>query len=449
MDYEEKVASVKPRIIIHGGAGNITRQTLPEESYQAYRNAMLDILHEANCALSRPGSAALNIATHAVSLLENNPLFNSGHGAVYTRAGTHELEASVMISRGYRKRGVGVMKVTRAKNPILLAKEMLMRGEDDNGGGAQGHCQLHGETCDRLAAEWGLEMVKPGYFWSKRRWEEHRRGLGLQHDDATYRKHRREANGSLESFDAEAGVVHHTGDNCQGDKIWTSDASWDGKEYLPQGTVGAVVLDSTGTICVATSTGGLTNKLPGRIGDTPTIGAGFWAEQWDTTHLVHSNMDAPRGDDNPVTVASLVSDCLPSLSGYLSLPSPRNTQSKVAHSARAVGMSGTGNGDSFLRINAVRTAAAIARYSRSTPLSSGIYPLQAAVSTVAGPNGMLQQSAEDRWLKTGEGEGGIIGIDFREDRGGTVVADFNCGGMFRAWVDDDGVARMAIFRDEI
>ncbi|KAK5123546.1 hypothetical protein LTR85_002584 [Meristemomyces frigidus] len=452
MTSREKLASVESRIIIHGGAGNITRQNLPDASYQAYRNALLTVLREASRALSRSGATALEVATYAVTLLENNPLFNSGHGAVYTRAGTHELEASVMVSRGYRKRGVGVMKVTRAKNPILLAREMLVQGEKDDGGGAQGHCQLHGETCDKLAEEWGLETVKPSYFWTKKRWDEHRRGLGLDHDDETYHKHKQYADGVTGAKDEGASGIEHAEDGSDEQHyIWTRDASWDGKEYLPQGTVGAVVLDSTGTTCVATSTGGLTNKLPGRIGDTPTIGAGFWAEEWQTTHIRHADIDSQREQHTPYSLASLVSDCLPGLSGYMSLPSPPsyNTQPKVVHSTRAVAMSGTGNGDSFLRVNAVRTAAAIAQYSRGTPISSGVYPLQTALSSVAGPNGVLQQSAEDRWLKSGEGEGGIIGIDFREDGGGTVVADFNCGGMFRAWVDDEGAHRMAIFREEI
>lgn len=101
-------------------------------------------------------------------------------------------------------------------------------------------------------------------------------------------------------------------------------------------------------------------------------------------------------------------------------------------------MSGTGNGDSFLRLAACRTAGAISRFTGAS--------LQAAVTAVAGPGGELQQSAGDRW-KTGEGEGGIIGIDYRNDAG-VVVADFNCGGMFRAWIDEKGIDRMMVFRDE-
>ncbi|KAK5136797.1 hypothetical protein LTR08_002093 [Meristemomyces frigidus] len=444
MSLSEKPAPVKPKIIIHGGAGNITSANLPNKSYQAYREALLAVLHECNTLLVRPGATALDVATHAVHLLENNPLFNSGHGAVYTRDGTHELEASVMVSSGYRKRGVGVMRVTRAKNPILLAKEMLVRGERDDGGGAQGHCQLAGETCDRLASEWGLELEKPSYFWVRKRWDEHRRGLDLEHGDESYERDRRSANDALaehrsaysEDGGSDAGYAH------------VNDPSWDGKEYLPQGTVGAVVLDSTGTTCVATSTGGITNKLPGRIGDTPTIGAGFWAEEWQTTHIRYT-ADTTQQCSSRSQLTAFIGDCLPSLAPYTTLSSTPTTTSELIRAKRAVAMSGTGNGDSFLRINAVRTAAAIAQYSRDSPFTSGLYPLQTAVTSVAGPNGALQQSAEDRWHKTGEGEGGVIGIDFDEVTGGKVVADFNCGGMFRVWIDDEGSERMAVFREEI
>lgn len=115
-------------------------------------------------------------------------------------------------------------------------------------------------------------------------------------------------------------------------------------------------------------------------------------------------------------------------------------------------MSGTGNGDSFLRLSAVRTAAAMARFTsvNNSALShprKDLLSLQEAVSAVAGLNGMLQRSAGDRWHKTGEGEGGIIGIDL-VDGVGRVVFDFNCGGMFRAWYDDKGKPLMMVFREE-
>jgi L-asparaginase len=200
-----------------------------------------------------------------------------------------------------------------------------------------------------------------------------------------------------------------------------------------------VVLDREGTLCVATSTGGITNKLPGRVGDTPTLGAGFWAEEWATPPPATTEQTSLS--PNPLaSFTSLLTSCLPSLTTYLPIPQiDHPAPHRTRH--RAAAISGTGNGDSFLRLAAVRTASAIARFSPHTSL-------QTAVTAVAGPNGMLQQSAGDRWLNSGEGEGGMIGIELEEDGQGRVVADFNCGGMFRAWIDETGEERARVFRGE-
>jgi len=162
--------------------------------------------------------------------------------------------------------------------------------------------------------------------------------------------------------------------------------------------------------------------------------------------------------------SSVLQECLPSFSAYLPLSSTEDTTSKPPvecfSAPHGVALSGTGiithpspfpltfpanplpgNGDSFLKTSAARTTSAMTRFS-FPPL-----PLAVSVSRMAGPNGMLQQSAEARWKKTGEGEGGIIGIEYRFGQG-TVVADFNCGGMFRAWVDDAGKQRMLVFKEE-
>lgn len=412
----------QPRIIIHGGAGNITRANLPKHLWDQYRTSLLSILESSTKRLSQPNATALDIATYTVTQLENNPLFNAGRGAVFTRKGTIELESSVMVSRGYRKRGVGVMGVTKVRNPILLAREMLVQGEDEDGGGAQGHCQLTGSVCEELAERWGLEVVEPGYFWTRKRWEEHRRGLGKSCGEGEYEDSRAAAGWKLGSVEDEGYVSN-----------FANDPSWNGTDYLPQGTVGCVVLDSTGTVCVATSTGGLTNKLPGRVGDTPTLGAGFWAEEWRIPKLPAQISSNPFSE-----ISNIISACFPTLADYFPLP---QTDTSSKHYHRATAISGTGNGDSFLRLSAARTASSIARFSPHTSL-------QIAVTGVAGPHGMLQQSAEDRWHKTGEGEGGMIGIELGEDGVGRVVADFNCGGMFRAWVDGGGEKRVRVLREE-
>ncbi|KAK8157594.1 nucleophile aminohydrolase, partial [Phyllosticta citrichinensis] len=429
--------TMTPRIIVHGGAGNISHATLPHPSTLPYRHALRRILRETSALFTKdPHIAAHVAAAHAVSLFENDPLFNAGRGAVFTTAGTNELEASLMVSRGKHKRGVGAMLVTTVKNPILLCRELLERGEALDGGGAGAHVQLSGPQVEQLAHEWGCEVVDTDYFWTKRRWEEHRKGL-------------QRGKGAVVSEDMEA-----LGDEEEVDELGKGrdgDPSWNGKEYLPQGTVGCVVMDSFGTIAVATSTGGLTNKLPGRIGDTPTLGAGFWAEQWledfassmpyqARTSAAASPLDRlSRGD-----ITGVLSDCLPSLaSADASPPMPQEKLSNYSDTKRrhAVGLSGTGNGDSFLRVAAARTAAAMCRF------SSPNLPLRTALKRVAGPGGELQQSAEERWCKTGEGEGGIIGIELRGDKS-SVLYDMNCGGMFRAWVDEEGKERVAVFADE-
>lgn len=422
---------IKPRIIIHGGAGNITRQNLSPAAWHAYQASLLWILRStqsflssAPCSKSPP--TALDAAVHAVSLLESDPLFNAGIGAVFTRTGTVELEASVMVTRGYRKRGVGVSGLKHVRSPIKLASEMLKRGNDDDGGGARMHCQLNGKEVEDLAKRWGLEMCEERTFWTKKRWDEHKRDLKKTREST------QERYSDLESSEDEI--------------LWPDDhTGWDGHEYLPQGTVGAVVLDAYGDIVVATSTGGITNKLPGRIGDTPTLGAGFWAEEWaeryQTTTLDQIQDAGQRISTNfrSLFPFQTILNCLPSRYVQADEANARPPSHWPEYRRRAAAMSGTGNGDSFLRLCAVRTAAAMARFSDKPDFS-----LQDAVQMVAGPNGELQRSAGSHWGKTGEGEGGIIGIELVGSTG-KIVVDFNRA-MFRAWIDDEGREQCMVFR---
>ncbi|PQE30318.1 L-asparaginase precursor protein [Rutstroemia sp. NJR-2017a WRK4] len=457
MEYKSQSSSssqkITPRIIIHGGAGNILPANLPPAKYKLYHDSLLKILSNTHHFLTSPSSfplasssnsvtSALDAVTFAVTQLEDNPLFNSGHGAVFTRDGINELEVSIMVSKGKKKRGVGLMGLQHVKNPIKLAREMLIRGERDLEGGngehrgpmvveeedkkrssgAQGHSQLHKYSAEKLAKEWGLEIVDEKYFFVQARWDEHISGL------------EKERKGQ--------GV-----------------ASWDAKDFISQGTCGAVALDADGVLCVGTSTGGMTNKLTGRIGDTPTLGAGFWAEEWEesTSAATYENMLRQRmGSQAPVleltdSLRGLLADCLPSLRTYSPVPSQAIDEkaSRELKTFRSAAMSGTGNGDSFLRVAAVRTSSAIARYRPHTSL-------QTAVTEITGPGGELVKSAGDRWKKTGEGEGGIIGIESKvvvdesgrtKDAVADVVYDYNCGGMFRAWVNAEGKAVMRVWRE--
>lgn len=460
MEYREqhdRHIKVKPRLIIHGGAGNIRREDITAEKYRAYRDALLTIVShhhqarhgskltlfkvtKANDYMTTPIStssgktsplpAALDVSTYAVTLLEDNPLFNIGHGAVFTRDGINELEASVMVSRGFKKRGVGVMGLRRVRNPILLAKAMLEHGEDDlearssaahrsttsnlDVPSAQGHTQIFGDAAEQLAEQYGLEMVDPSYFFTQRRWDEHKRAL-------------------------------------EREKAGKGMATWSADEYLPQGTVGAVALDEKGVICVATSTGGMTNKLTGRVGDTPVIGSGFWAEEWieDGDPTGKGFWQRLAGSIGPAVVLTdglrgALADCFPT--PYMYTPMRPRWLTGELKTTRSIAGSGTGNGDSFLRTNALRTMAAIARWKGEAGAK--------AIIDVSGPGGELQKSAGDRWGRTGEGEGGIVGIELAVVRDSTgsvievrsdILMDYNCGGMFRAWIDDDGKAVMSIW----
>jgi L-asparaginase len=462
MEYKPSTSSsprITPRLIIHGGAGNILPSNLPPTKYAAYHDSLLRILSCAHYFLTtgpsgpsfplsnkpHASTSALDTVTYAVSLLENNPLFNSGHGAVFTRDGVNELEASIMVSKGKKKRGVGVMGLQTVKNPIKLAREMLLRGETDLEGGngehrgpmitgevggyldglgtgAQGHSQLHKHSAEKLAKEWGLEIVDQSYFFVQARWDEHIKGLEKEK---------------------------------RGEGI----ATWNKEEFVPQGTCGAVALDSEGVVAVATSTGGMTNKLTGRIGDTPTLGAGFWAEEWEEEYFSREEEMKRQMLQGPILVLSetlkgLMADCLPSLSTYMPVPKDDDVfLAKGDRVFRSAAMSGTGNGDSFLRVNAVRTASAIARYRGSK--SSHKTSLQEAITEVTGPGGELVKSAGDRWKKTGEGEGGIIGIELtvvtdangdKKSATSHIVDDYNCGGMFRAAVDKHGKAVVRVWK---
>ncbi|KAF2250303.1 N-terminal nucleophile aminohydrolase [Trematosphaeria pertusa] len=413
---------ITPRIIIHGGAGNITRQTVSRARYNEYQTSLRQILAASAEVLNRPGATALDVATYAVSLLEDDPLYNSGKGAVFTREGKNELECSIMVSNGYRKRGVGCMMLRHVKNPIKLARELLIRGESEDGE-AKDHCQYAGAYVESLAKKWGLDMVDPCYFFTKRKWNEHLKGL--KEEERQKEKERKLKRMMPEMSD------------------------WEKTNYIPRGTCGAVVLDSFGTICVATSTGGLTNKCPGRIGDTPTMGAGYWAEEWyeDPPAPKHQMLYQPapispldrfsRGD-----LRSLVGDCVRSIG--LPTPTPSSTSSmdmdeKPSRVRHAVGMSGSGNGDTFIRLAAASTTAAKSRF---TPMS-----LTDAVAWMTGPGGELQRSAGDRWGRFHEGVGGMIGIELVGNKA-TVICDYNCGGFFRAWTEEDGEQRCLIFRED-
>ncbi len=210
-------------IAVHGGAGTIERKTMTAEREKEYRSA-LEKAVRAGAAILQAGGSSLDAVEAAVRLLEDDPNFNAGRGAVFSSAGTNELDASIMD--GENLKAGAVASVTRVKNPITLARAVMERSK---------HVTLEGDGAEAFAKEQAIELVEPKYFFTERRWDE------LQKEKA---------------------------------KASEGNASPGGDRH---GTVGAVALDQQGNLAAATSTGGTTNKRLGRVGDSPIIGAGTYA----------------------------------------------------------------------------------------------------------------------------------------------------------------------------
>lgn len=218
----------KAVIAIHGGAGAITRAQMSHEQELRYIQALSDIVAVGQTMLEA-GESALDVVTEAVRLLEECPLFNAGIGAVYTRDATHELDACVMD--GNTLKAGAVAGVSHLRNPILAARLVMEHSP---------HVMMIGPGAEAFAAGLGMARVSPEIFSTPARLEQ--------------------------LLDARA-----SGET----RLDHSAAPLD--ESKKMGTVGAVALDLQGNLAAATSTGGMTNKLPGRVGDSPLVGAGCYA----------------------------------------------------------------------------------------------------------------------------------------------------------------------------
>jgi beta-aspartyl-peptidase (threonine type) len=224
---------ISPLIAIHGGAGTIARTTASSAEQAEYREALAAVLR-AGQALLAQGASALDAVTEAVRLLEECPLFNAGRGAVYTADERHELDASVM--RGTDLACGAVAGVTTVRNPVLAARTLLEKG---------GPVMLIGPAAERYAAAHGCEQVPPDWFGTPRRLQQLRAAQA-----------------------ASQVVLDHV--------VMDPAAPLDERGKF--GTVGAVARDAQGRLAAATSTGGMTNKRPGRVGDSPILGAGCYAD---------------------------------------------------------------------------------------------------------------------------------------------------------------------------
>jgi len=218
----------KAVIAIHGGAGAITRSQLRQEQELRYIQALSDIV-ETGQRMLEDGRSALDVVTEAVRLLEECPLFNAGIGAVYTRDDTHELDACVMD--GNTLNAGAVAGVSHLRNPILAARLVMEHSP---------HVMMIGEGAENFAIAQGMERVSADIFSTPERYAQ-----------------------LLAARTAGETVLDHSASPLD--------------ENNKMGTVGAVALDMFGNLAAATSTGGMTNKLPGRVGDSPLVGAGCYA----------------------------------------------------------------------------------------------------------------------------------------------------------------------------
>lgn len=222
-------------MVIHGGAGTILKKNMTPEKEAAYVAALTKAL-QAGYDQIKAGKSSLDAVEATIHVLENDPHFNAGKGAVFTHDGRNELDAAIMD--GKTLMAGAVAGVTTVKNPISAARAVMEKSE---------HVMMFGDGADKFAKEAGLEIVDPKYFWTKERWD------GLQEaikEDSTKAvlDHGSKKSGLL-------GIKNH--------------------DYK-FGTVGCVALDKAGNLAAGTSTGGMTNKKYGRVGDSPIIGSGTY-----------------------------------------------------------------------------------------------------------------------------------------------------------------------------
>lgn len=308
-------AEARFALSVHGGAGTIRRASMTAKDEAAYR-AALDAALEAGAKILRDGGSALDAVEAAVVVLEDDPLFNAGRGSVLNAEGRVEMDAAVMDGRG-RKAGA-VAAVGSVRNPVILARRVMEHSP---------HVLLVGAGAEAFGKEQGVAFAGPEWFRTERR---------IRELDRAKREKKIRLDHSSPKF----------------------------------GTVGAVALDGAGNLAAATSTGGMTNKRWGRVGDSPIVGAGTYA----------------------------------------------------ANGVAAI--SGTGEGEYFIRLTIARDIAARMEY--------------------AGQN--LNEAAEAaiRTLTDAGGAGGVIAVDAE----GNIAMPFNTPGMYRAALHPDGRKEIAIYGDD-
>ncbi|CAN5461026.1 isoaspartyl peptidase/L-asparaginase [soil metagenome] len=235
-------------LVIHGGAGTILKSSMTPEKEAAYKAGLTAALEKGYAVLKNNGTA-LDAVTEAVKVLEDNPLFNAGKGAVFTNAGTNEMDAAIMD--GKTKAAGSVAGVSTIKNPITAARAVMEKSE---------HVMLTGKGAEQFAAANNCTIVDPSYFFTQERWDALQQ---VKVEDSINQQIKKRTRIMKDSVIKNLPVAYKESPEYHTSKF---------------GTVGAVALDKNGNLAAATSTGGMTNKKWGRVGDAPIIGAGTYAD---------------------------------------------------------------------------------------------------------------------------------------------------------------------------
>lgn len=223
-------------LVIHGGAGTILKNQMTPEKEKRYTQGLNDALTAGNDVLAK-GGTALDAVVAAIKVLEDNPLFNAGKGAVFTNEGKNEMDAAIMD--GSNLKAGSIAGVTTIKNPITAARAVMDKSE---------HVMMTGKGAEKFAQQAGCTIVDPSYFFTQERW------------DALQKVKAEDSTKTFLEHDSSKALLKQPGN----------------KDYK-YGTVGCVALDMNGNLAAGTSTGGMTNKKFGRVGDAPIIGAGTYA----------------------------------------------------------------------------------------------------------------------------------------------------------------------------
>jgi beta-aspartyl-peptidase (threonine type) len=231
----QKMGALQPfGFVLHGGAGTIERSRMTPERERAFRDKLSEAL-QSGFDVIKKGGGCLDAVVAAITLLEDSPLFNAGKGAVFTSAGTNELDSSIMDGRTLKAGSVAGLK--RVKNPIQLARLVMEQSP---------HVMMVGDGAEAFAVQKGVELVDPKYFYTEERWQQLQRQKEAEKSPPPKKS------------------------KLEGQALGFEDHKF--------GTVGAVCLDRAGNLGAGTSTGGITNKRFGRVGDSPIIGAGTYAD---------------------------------------------------------------------------------------------------------------------------------------------------------------------------